>query len=189
MSQLPSRKTDLVALKSMGRVTTDFNSSRVKPRVTQFFSEIPPLFRYTVSVSFTHARDMQGSYGVHLGARQTTLGGEQRGGQVWAWWAARRGSCEGALEREFAAPGWGWLCWEQGTGWAPDRWWSPEGLPSNNSYQTGFLCFRSWWYSSSIQVTNKAYLFALFWVTFGYCEHTYLYMFGNLLYICELGKA
>lgn len=84
MSQLPSRKTDLVALKSVGRVTTDFNSSRVKPRVTQFFSEILPLFRYTVSVSFTYARDTQGSYGVRLAARQTTVGGEQRGGQGWA---------------------------------------------------------------------------------------------------------
>lgn len=36
-----------------------------------------------------------------------------------------------------------WPCWEQQTGCAPERWWSAEGLPLNNSSRIGFLQFRS----------------------------------------------
>lgn len=87
-------------------------------------------------------------YGEQLWGQQMTPGEEWSSGQGWAWRAAREGSCEGAFEREFETPGWGWPCWEQESGCPSRRWWSAEGLPLNNSSQVGFLWFRSWWYNS-----------------------------------------
>lgn len=56
---------------------------------------------------------------------------------------------EGALERERGTSVWGWPCWEQQTGCAPEKWWS--ALEQQLSGRISAL-------QKLIQITNKGYL-------------------------------
>ena len=98
----------------------------------------PPLFYFMLSVSFMHAIDTQGSYTVHLGAgRRSRRWGE--------WWVGVMGSNAtqlwASLWKGSGKPWVGLVLLRAGVGCVPERRWSAEGLPLNNSSQVRFLLF------------------------------------------------